>query len=123
MTPDLEPLRGEDFCYLTTTGRSSGLPRTVEMWFEIRGRTLYMLSGGGSTSAWVRNLQREPEVRVRLGSVELRGRARVLEESPEEALARRLLFEKYQPTYAGDLTEWSRRSLPVAVDLAPDQQD
>jgi hypothetical protein len=28
-----------------------------------------------------------------------------------------LLVEKYQPRYSGDLTEWGRTSLPVAIDL------
>jgi deazaflavin-dependent oxidoreductase (nitroreductase family) len=118
VTSNLDLLRTESFCYLTTTGRTTGRPRTVEMWFEIKGTTLYMLSGGGSRSDWVRNLQRDPEVRVRLAQEELRGRARVPEDGPEEKLARRLLLEKYQPTYSGDLGEWSRSSLPVAVDLA-----
>ena len=34
----------------------------------------------------------------------------------EDALARRSLVEKYAPGYRGDLTEWGRDSLPVAVD-------
>ena len=34
-----------------------------------------------------------------------------------DALARRLLLEKYEPAYSGDLSEWGRTALPVAVDL------
>ena len=33
----------EDFCYLTTTGRVTGLPREIEIWFALQGATLYML--------------------------------------------------------------------------------
>ena len=36
----------EDYCYLTTTGRVSGEPREIEIWFGLAGDTLYMLSGG-----------------------------------------------------------------------------
>jgi hypothetical protein len=41
----------------------------------------------------------------------------VLDPGIEEAAARQLLLEKYRPTSAGDLSGWSRTSLPVAVDL------
>jgi hypothetical protein len=35
----------------------------------------------------------------------------------EQELARRLVAEKYQPSYAGDLRRWREASLPVAIDL------
>jgi deazaflavin-dependent oxidoreductase (nitroreductase family) len=109
------------FCYLTTTGRVSGRPHTIEIWFALDGRTLYMLSGGGDRSDWVRNLLWDPEVTVRVGSrraPELRGHARVVDpDSDEDELARALVTGKYQPTYGGDLSGWRREALPVAVDL------
>ena len=30
-------LAAEQFCYLTTTGRTSGEPRTIEIWFGTEG--------------------------------------------------------------------------------------
>ena len=45
------------------------------------------------------------------------GRARAVRPPDEESLARRLLFEKYEPGYDRDLTGWSRSALPIAVDL------
>jgi deazaflavin-dependent oxidoreductase (nitroreductase family) len=113
----------QPFCYLTTTGRVSGRPHTIEIWFARRGRTLYLLSGGGERSDWVRNLVSDPAVTVRLGrrdAAGLPGHARVVEPgSDEDELARRLVTGKYQPTYGGDLSGWRRSSLPVAVDLRP----
>jgi deazaflavin-dependent oxidoreductase (nitroreductase family) len=112
---------GQPFCYLTTAGRVSERPHTIEIWFAMRGRTLYLLSGGGDRSDWVRNLLRRPEVTVRLGrrdAAELAGQARLVEPgSDEDELARRLVVAKYQPTYGGDLSGWRRSALPVAVDL------
>jgi len=109
---------GEQYCYLTTRGRVTGRPHTIEIWFARRGGTLFMLAGGGTNSDWVRNLQRTPEVSVRIGDREFTGRARVIEAgSAEDALARRLLPEKYQPGYSGDLSEWRRTALGVAVDV------
>jgi deazaflavin-dependent oxidoreductase (nitroreductase family) len=114
---------GQPFCYLTTAGRVSGRPHTIEIWFAMRGRTLYLLSGGGDRSDWVHNLLRRPEVTVRLGRRDapaLPGRGRVVEPgSDEDELARRLVVAKYQPTYGGDLSGWRRSALPVAVDLDP----
>jgi deazaflavin-dependent oxidoreductase (nitroreductase family) len=109
------------FCYLTTTGRVSGRPHTIEIWFARRDATLYLLSGGGDRADWVRNLRRRPEVMVRIGRRHGQAqpaRARVLDPgTPEDELARDLLVAKYQPSYGGDLTGWRRSSLPVAVDL------
>lgn len=112
-------LAGHDYCYLTTIGRISGEPREIEIWFAMdaeRG-TLYMLSGGRDRSDWVRNLQRDPRVSVRVGDQASSGRARVVDGADEDELARRLLLEKYTPRYSGDLDRWRREALPVAVDL------
>ena len=109
----------EDYCYLTTTGRVSGEPRTIEIWFGLEGDTLYMLSGGRDRSNWVKNLVREPSVSVRIGDETKSGRARVVDDAGEDALARRLLLGKYAESYSGDLSGWGRDALPIAVDLSP----
>ena len=106
------------YCYLTTRGRVSGNPHTIEIWFALQGDTLYMMAGDGARADWVRNLVRTPEVSVRIEDRHFRGQARVVEAaSPEDALARRLLVAKYRPGYAGDLSDWERNGLPVAVSL------
>jgi deazaflavin-dependent oxidoreductase (nitroreductase family) len=110
-------LEEEDFCYLTTRGRASGLPREIEIWFALRGTTLYMLSGGRDRADWVKNIQRDPGVSVRIAGTRFAGRARILPEGQEDQLARRLLVEKYRERDDSDLDEWGRTALPVAVDL------
>ena len=75
-----------------------------------------MLSGGRDRSDWVKNLLREPRVTVRIADRTFDGRARVVEDADEDARARELVFEKYAPTYSGDLTDWRQSSLPIAVD-------
>jgi deazaflavin-dependent oxidoreductase (nitroreductase family) len=111
------PYAGEQYCYLTTTGRVTGRPHTIEIWFAIEGGTLYMLSGGRDRSDWVRNLRKTPEVSVRIGAGVFPGRARVVEDGSEDERARRLVHDKYAPGYGGDLAGWRRSSLPIAVDL------
>jgi deazaflavin-dependent oxidoreductase (nitroreductase family) len=108
----------QDYCYLTTTGRVSGKPREIEIWFALEAGRLYMLSGGGDRSHWVRNLQQDPAVTVRIGDVTRPGQARLVQDREEGELARRLLFDKYSSRYGGDLGNWRRTAQPVAVDFA-----
>ena len=117
--PDLRGLAEEDFCYLTTTGRITGRPHEIEIWFSLVTETciLYMLSGGGDRSDWVRNLRRDPEVIVRIGGERFGGRAREAKDAEEDELARRLLVEKYESS-PGRLENWRRTALPVVVVLA-----
>jgi deazaflavin-dependent oxidoreductase (nitroreductase family) len=114
--PHLHALAHEDFCYLTTTGRATGRPHEIEIWFAIEDQTLYMLSGGRDRSDWVKNLRRTPQVTVRITSERFDGHARVVEDPEEDDLARRLLIEKYERN-PGSLDNWRRTALPVAVDL------
>jgi deazaflavin-dependent oxidoreductase (nitroreductase family) len=112
---------GEPYCYLTTIGRVSGRPHRIEIWFAIDGGTLYMLSGGREHSDWVKNLRRTPAVTVELGSCRFEGRARIVEGAAEDERARGLVHDKYAGSYAGDLSEWRRSALPIAVALDHDQ--
>jgi len=107
----------EQYCYLTTTGRVTGHPHQIEIWFAIDRDTLYLLSGGGGRSDWVKNLRREPAVTVEIGSCVFGGRARVVTDPTEDERARALVYNKYTPGYRGDLASWRRSALPIAVDL------
>jgi deazaflavin-dependent oxidoreductase (nitroreductase family) len=110
-------LAAQDYCYVTTTGRSSGRPHTIEIWFALHGDRVYLLSGGGDRSDWVRNVRANPTVGLRIGDRDMLAKARVVEDPEEDALARRVVLDKYVPRYAGELDEWGRTSLPVAIDL------
>jgi deazaflavin-dependent oxidoreductase (nitroreductase family) len=117
MPPD-PALAAADYCYVTTTGRVTGNPHIIEIWFALEGETLYILAGGRERSDWVRNARKTPDVSVRIGETTFAARARTVEpDTDEDALARRLLVEKYGPRYSGDLSNWGRTALPVAIDL------
>ncbi len=106
-----------DYAYVTTKGRASGNAHTIEIWFAMQGETVYVLSGGGDASDWVKNVKLNPAVGVRLGERDMICRARLIEDPEEDELARRLVVEKYQPGYSGDLEEWRKSALPIAIDL------
>jgi deazaflavin-dependent oxidoreductase (nitroreductase family) len=115
--PLVEDVTAEPFCYLTTRGRVTGRPHEIEIWFAQRGSTIYMLSGGGRSADWVKNLLASPEVEVRIREQSYAGVARLVEEPTEDTWARSALFEKYDGSYSGDLTGWSRSATPIAVDV------
>jgi deazaflavin-dependent oxidoreductase (nitroreductase family) len=106
-----------DFAYLTTTGRRSGTPHRIEIWYALSGRTVLMLSGGREESDWVRNIMASPDVTLQIGDITRETKARVLEAgTDQDALARLLLVKKYASRDPDDLTDWGRESLAVAVD-------
>jgi hypothetical protein len=112
-----------DFGYLTTTGRITRRSHEIEIWFALNGRTVYLLSGGRDGSDWVLNLMGSPEVKFRIGDLTRTTTARVVEAgTDEDALARRLLVEKYTSRDPDDLEEWGRTALPVAIEWEPEPQ-
>jgi hypothetical protein len=77
-----------------------------------------VLAGSRHDADFVRNAKKQPAVTVRIAKTIVAGRARIVTDAREDALARRLLLEKYAPPrYEGDLEEWGREALPVAFDL------
>lgn len=116
--PPFERLADEDFAYLTTIGRKSGKPHRIEIWFAVHGRQLFLLSGGGDSADWVRNIRRNGDVRIQVGSRAIGARARIARSGAEDAHARELLDAKYMEWKPGKkLSSWARGSTPVVIDL------
>ena len=114
----LSGLKDEEYCYLTTTGRVTGRPHEIEIWFGLNESTLYLLSGGRDRSDWVKNLRKNPNVSVRVAKHTFEGIARLVNDEKEETMARYLLAEKYQEWESGrTLSEWARTALVVAIDV------
>ena len=110
----------EAFCYITTTGRRTGKPHRIEIWFagEPGARTIYAMADGRERADWVRNVMADARCTVRVGAQEGQALGRVVEAGTEEdVLARGLLLAKYQQPGSSALEAWSRSALPVAFDL------
>lgn len=115
---DLQSLSGEEFCYLTTTGRVTGNPHEIEIWFGIQNNSIYMMSGGGTKSDWVKNLLKNPNVSVRIARQTFVGTARLVKDEQEEVIVRQMIADKYNEREAdGSLDEWARIALVVAIDV------
>jgi deazaflavin-dependent oxidoreductase (nitroreductase family) len=68
----------EQFLYLTTTGRTSGLPREIEIWFVEADGKYYILAEKFHDAHWVRNIEQNPRVQVRVGDRRFEATARAL---------------------------------------------
>jgi deazaflavin-dependent oxidoreductase (nitroreductase family) len=105
------PMAGREPMLLTTTGAKSGQPRTVVVGFRRDGdRFLAIASNNGNDAEpiWYRNLQRDPNVTIEIGSEKFQARARTADVSERAALAAKIdYFERQQAL--------TKRQIPIVV--------
>ena len=94
--PEFIALRHEEVLYLTTVGRKSGKPRTIEVWFVRNGGRLYLFAEHGVKAQWVRNIQANSEVWIQIAQYCFGACGRILDDARDRqewqiitALARR----------------------------------
>jgi deazaflavin-dependent oxidoreductase (nitroreductase family) len=114
------------YLYLTSTGRRTGQPREIEIWFTTRDARYYLIAEHRERAGWVRNVQAEPRVRWRVGERALAGRARVVDPAAEpdlQAVVRAASEAKYgwgdglvvELTPEGSMTDEAGRAEAVAA--------
>jgi deazaflavin-dependent oxidoreductase (nitroreductase family) len=110
-----------DCCYLTTTGRSSGEPHEIEIWFGVIESTLYLISGNGPTADWYQNLVADPAVTVRIGHESRVGRAYVVTDPEERRRVGDVMGAKYvwdgDPAIGLTYPAWCYEVPAVAVEI------
>jgi deazaflavin-dependent oxidoreductase (nitroreductase family) len=74
-----EAVRDLPYLYLTTTGRKTGLPREIEIWFIVHRGSFYIFAEGFHKADWVKNIVRNSNVQVRVGGRALDATAEVLD--------------------------------------------
>ena len=74
----LGPLIGTIILLLTTTGRKSGMKRVTPLQYEKIGNDYYLGAARGLQADWVRNIQVNPCVDVRVGAKQFEGQAEVI---------------------------------------------
>jgi len=114
-------LADRQLCYLETVGRVSGEPRVVEIWFaaDPGEERIFILAETGIRAHWLRNLRREPAVRVQVGEQWFSGEARETAAGPDDSRARELVAAKYHDWRPGTPLEgWVLAAVPVVIQLA-----
>ncbi|HSG41584.1 MAG TPA: nitroreductase/quinone reductase family protein [Anaerolineales bacterium] len=74
----LGPLVGKIILLLTTIGRRSGKKRVTPLQYEMIGSDYYLGSARGLQADWVRNIQANPNVEIRVGRRHVQGFAEVV---------------------------------------------
>ena len=85
----------DDCCDVTTSGRRSGRPHEIEIWFGVIDDAMYLISGNGPTADWYRNAVENPKVAVRLGGDTRTGFARDVTDPDERRRVGDLMGKKY----------------------------
>ena len=101
---------------LETTGRRSGEPRRTPLGNGLRGDSFWIVTEHGYAADYVKNIQADPEVRVKVGDEEWRrGRAEILpDDDPIERL--RWLDRTVNDTL---LRVVGTEQLTIRIDLEP----
>ncbi len=81
------------FALLETTGRRSGQPRHTPVGNGLAGDTFWLVAGHGTQADYVRNLQADPKVRVKIGRRWRSGTAVVLPDDDPVARSRTLPYQ------------------------------
>jgi len=92
------PFEEEQYLYLTTTGRKTGEPREIEIWFTQLGGRYYLIAEHREKANWVQNILHQPRVSFRISDQTFDGTGRVVDEATEGELlrsARALSERKY----------------------------
>lgn len=96
-TPGIQRLPGKSTALVTFTGRRSGRRITTPISYTRNGNTVIVT--GHRTRRWLRSIEANPAVHLRLAGEDATGTARVLD-NEEEALAALIPFLEEQPVIA-----------------------
>jgi deazaflavin-dependent oxidoreductase (nitroreductase family) len=75
------------FLYVTTTGRRSGKPHEIEIWFVEYAGVFYIVAENRERAHWVQNIRQTPAIIVRVGDQTFPATGRALYADSEPALA------------------------------------
>jgi deazaflavin-dependent oxidoreductase (nitroreductase family) len=86
MSSPIENIADRQVLYLTTTGRKTGVPREIEIWFVVHAGCFFLFAETREAANWVKNIRQNPQVTVRIGERKIDATARVLDAAPDQEL-------------------------------------
>ncbi len=117
---DLKRVATEKYLYLTTTGRRTSRPHTVELWFAVARGNLY-LSHEGKYTDWMKNILRNHRVAFTIRDLTGSGRARLVSQGDAFEVGKSTLYRKYYGE-AGQavIDDWFSESTVIEITVAAD---
>lgn len=80
---------------ISVTGRTSGRPISLPIWFAVDGDTLYLIPVKGSDTEWYKNLRKTPTIRLSSRGKTLTASARILTDQTQLDTVLEKFREKY----------------------------
>lgn len=114
---DLAKVSSAKFIHLTTIGRRTGKSHTVELWFALKDRKVY-LSHEGKETDWMRNIKKNHRVSFEIAGRRFTGKARYLRGATSEAWTGKVaLYEKYYGKATREVIEdWFSLSRLIVIE-------
>jgi deazaflavin-dependent oxidoreductase (nitroreductase family) len=103
---------------LETTGRKSGRPRRTPVGEGIDGDTFWIVAEHGHKAAYVRNIQADPSVRIKIGHRWRTGTAHIMPDDDPRARQRAM-----PAATAAVVRLMGTDLLTVRIDLDPERRD
>ena len=113
----IESVKNNQYLYLTTRGRKTGKPHTVQIWFAYAAGKLY-LSHEGAYTDWMKNLEKNEMVTAKIGGMNIQAKAKIVGEGDPREKGKKALYEKYyKPATKEVVDDWF--SLSTVIELTP----
>jgi len=107
----------EKHIYLTTKGRRTGKPHTVELWFAVAKGKVY-LSHEGTYTDWMKNILKDDHVEFRIGNLKFRGKARIAKMGETLETGKHALYRKYYGEASREVVDdWFSESAIIEITL------
>lgn len=91
----LEKVANHSTVEITTIGRKTGKPHTKPIWFVYDQGHLYLQSGKGGKTDWYQNLQKNPQITLKIDTLTLDGTAKFITDPQEVERIHGLFRNKY----------------------------
>jgi deazaflavin-dependent oxidoreductase (nitroreductase family) len=112
---DLHAVSDEAHLYLTTTGRRTGHPHTVELWFAVAQNCVF-LSHEGRYTDWMKNLRHDASVEFEVGHLTFQGRAAFVARPEDRNRGQAALYRKYYGDASAEvIDDWFSESTVVEI--------
>ncbi|MGE0682419.1 MAG: nitroreductase/quinone reductase family protein [Candidatus Binatia bacterium] len=92
---DLEKVASQSTVEITTIGRKSGKSHAKPIWFVYDQGHLYIQSGQEGKSDWYQNLKKDPQIKLKIGTLIFAGKAKFIEDEKETERIHALFRSKY----------------------------
>jgi hypothetical protein len=112
---DISGVADENYIYLTTKGRRTKHPHTVELWFVFSHGKIY-LSHEGKYTDWMRNLLKDERVEFRIRDLQFKGRAQMIKKGKAFDIGIHALYLKYYGKASEEIiNDWFSESTVIEM--------